>query len=225
MIPSLKQDDPKQLNPSKGCIEGVRRAGGEVVVIDYDADRATQDALIRSLDALLFQGGGDVHPSRFGQVMHPKSGTPNLLRDELELRAFELMFPRGVPMLGVCRGAQVLNIALGGDIHQDIPSLLGKEHDLGEAPQPDHEVIVAPGTKLMEIMKKDRFPTNSLHHQSVARLGRGLVASAHTQDGIVEAIELPGHRFLLGLQWHPELMLDDGLSMRIFDAFLRSMRA
>ncbi len=224
LIPSLKENDPGQPLPSKGCMEAIRRAGGEVVVIDYRMDPAAQDALIRSCDALLLQGGGDMHASRFGQDVHPNAGAPNLLRDELELRAFALSFPRGVPMLGICRGCQVMNIALGGDIFQDLPSQLGLNHDLGEPAQPGHGVAIVPGSRLHGIVKQDGYPTNSLHHQSVRRLGRGLVASAHTADGVVEAIELPGHRFFLGLQWHPEITLDDDdVSMPVFEAFVNAM--
>ena len=224
MIPSLKDSDPHQLHPSAGCIEGVARAGGEVVVIDYLMNRAEQDALILSLDAMLFQGGGDIESSRFGAAIHPACNPPNLMRDELELRAFSLLFPKDVPMMGICRGVQLLNVALGGNLYQDLPSEMDVVHQLGEQPQQNHVVTIAPGSHLLDIVQDDRFPTNSLHHQSIKQLGRGLVAVAHTPDGIIEAIELPSAQFLVGLQWHPEITIDDDLvSMRLFHAFVDSI--
>lgn len=224
MIPSLRGDDPGRPNPSKGCAEAIRRAGGALFVIDYRSAQRDQNALIRSMDALLLQGGGDVDPSRFFQAAHPRCGAPSAMRDELEFRAFALLFGRGAPMLGICRGCQVLNVALGGTLYQDLPSQLGVRHDLGGAPASGHEVSIAPGSMLMGIVGRARLRTNSLHHQSVMALGRGLAASARARDGVVEAIEMPGRRFFLGVQWHPEIAPDaDGASMPIFDAFVRSI--
>ena len=222
MIPSLKHNDPCRPQPSRGCIAAIDRLGGEVIVIDYRMAMRDQHALIKSMDGMIFQGGGDMQAHYFNEPMHPEAALVNPLRDDLELRAFEITFERGVPILGICRGAQVMNIAMGGNIYQDLPSQCGITlHRLGENASDKHIVNVKKGSQLHQIAGLTHFPTNSLHHQAIKAPGRGLIASAKTDDGCIEAIELPGYGYLLGLQWHPEITRDDDeVSMRFFKSFI-----
>lgn len=221
LIPSCIDCDPARPKPSKGCIEGVQRAGGEVVIIDYAASDADLRAVFEALDGLLLQGGGDINPARYGEPMHQKCGPVFYERDKLELRAIGLALERDMPLMAICRGTQVVNVALGGTLVQDLPEELGLNHNLGEQPSEAHRVQLLDGSLVKQAVALDTLVTNSIHHQSVNRPGDGLIVSACTDDGVIEAVERPASRFLLGLQWHPECTLDvDDASVRFFQALV-----
>ncbi len=171
------------------------------------------DEVIGRLDGLVLSGGGDLDPARYGAERDPRCGPSSADRDAAELALLAACVDAGLPLLGICRGLQVLNVALGGTLHQHLPDLVG--HD-GHAPVPagygQHEVSVAPGSRLAAILHRtdltDHLPVvvPTHHHQAIDVLGRGLAVTARATDGTIEAAELdPGqHPFAVGVQWHPE---------------------
>lgn len=205
--------------------EAVAAAGGLPVALPHAPDLAA-DYLGR-LDGLLVTGGAfDVDPALYGGgPAHPtvalKSG-----RTAFELEATRRALARDLPVLGICGGQQLLAVALGGTLHQHIPDAVpgALEHEQPHPrDQPGHEVAVAPGTRLAAIVGRARMAVNSAHHQAVDRPGAGAVVSAVAPDGVVEAIEHPGHRFALGVQWHPEYAVDPGDPL-ILAAFVAACR-
>ena len=165
-------------------------------------------AMLDRVGGLVLTGGSDVDPPLYGAEPHPRLGAVFRERDEFEIALCQEAFRRDLPILAICRGQQVLNVAMGGTLIQDITSDLAGaiDHDPGgDRWVLTHEVEVAPGSRLGAILGRERAAVNSIHHQAVGELGKGLVASARcVEDGIVEAIEAPDRRFALGVQWHPE---------------------
>ena len=185
------------------CVED---AGGLpfVLVPGKTGDAA---AFVDRLDALLLSGGSDLDPELYGRPPHPKLGKVIRERDDFELALVREGVRRDLPVLAICRGQQVLNVARGGTLVQDLPSEIGSmEHDRRRQRwETAHEVRVLAGTKLREILGRETVSVNSFHHQAIDGLGRGLVVSARSaKDDVVEGIEMPGRRFVVGVQWHPE---------------------
>lgn len=180
-------------------------------------------AAIDALNGVLFTGGGDIDPSRYGQAAHPKLGEVDYARDEFELRLVRVAVGRGLPLLGICRGAQVLGVALGGSLVQDIDTDVedAKKHLAGPRGKASHHWIeIAPGSRLSQIMGARRARVNSSHHQANGRLGSGVRTVAWSGDGVIEGIELEGESFVLGVQWHPERMWRKApRQSRLFAAF------
>jgi putative glutamine amidotransferase len=169
-----------------------------------------------------------VDPARFGEPRHPAVGGVSPARDGLEIALVEHALGRGLPVLAICRGVQVLNVALGGSLYQDVPSDPGTAvaHDQ-KAPrhEPTHRVTVVPGSRLEEVLGAGELDVNSFHHQAIKRLGRGLEAVAFcADDGLIEGTELPdSSRFVLGVQWHPEdLDPHQKAAQRLFRALIES---
>ncbi|GAA3444792.1 gamma-glutamyl-gamma-aminobutyrate hydrolase family protein [Planomonospora venezuelensis] len=185
-----------------GYVEHVARAGGQPVILPPAGDPA---ALAGRLDGLIVAGGGDLDPARYGEPPHERTGYIRGFRDDAELGLVQAALDTGLPFLGVCRGLQVLNTVLGGTLHQHVPDLVG--HD-GHAPAPGRfgrlPVRLAPGSRMEEILGAGSADVAHYHHQSADRLGDGLTATAHAEDGTVEAVELAGHPFACAVQWHPE---------------------
>jgi len=223
-----------------------------VVTLDRDADVSETSDYVRSLlaagvprsaitvatpispaagpfDALLLGGGGDVDPARYGRV-RIDNGTVEVdpERDALDFRLFDEARRAGAPVFGICRGLQVVNVAFGGTLVQDIPSERPSEvvHQSGrdEKTRRDHAVAVAARTLLATIAGPGEPSVNSRHHQAIEGVGRGLSVTAVAPDGLAEAIEAPGEPWLLGVQWHPENLLGDPVSERLFGEFLRAAR-
>lgn len=176
------------------------------------------DGVVSTLDAILFTGGGDVDPARYAMVASPEVGGLDPERDAYELALARAAVMRGLPVFGICRGAQVLNVAFGGTLVQHLPDVTGLEHRAKDQwAEPVHTVRVLAGSRLAEVVGKDVVGVNSLHHQAVDVLGGGLVASGWADDGTVEAIEGTGSTRLLGVQWHPELLVADTCHTALFD--------
>ncbi len=181
-------------------------------------------------DALLLGGGMDVDPARYGR---PTLGNGTLEvdpeRDALDFRLFEQARASGAPVLGICRGIQVVNVALGGTLVQDIPSERPSpvihERRAEEKTRRDHRVSIAPGTRLAAIAGAADAAVNSRHHQAIDRVAPGLAVSAVAPDGVAEAVEAPGEPWLVAVQWHPENLAGDPVSERLFAEFLRAARA
>jgi putative glutamine amidotransferase len=197
-------------------LSAIEQAGGAPVVfpsLRVHVDHP--DRLLDRIDGLFLPGGRDIDARMYGTEPHPSNDEPLRIRDELEVALTRLARERGMPILGACRGMQLLNVALGGSLEQH----LGDRIDL--APHRDvygvhtsHRVRIEPGTLLRGITRDEAFDISSHHHQAVDRLGEGLVASATAPDGVVEAIETTDGSFCLGVQWHPEERLDpEGIAL------------
>jgi putative glutamine amidotransferase len=179
-------------------------------------------------DGVVLGGGLDVDPARYGRETRPDANVEiDPKRDSTDFAAFEKARQEGAPVLGICRGMQLVNVALGGTLHQDIPSERPSEivHEVpGQDPERrDHKVEVKPGTRLSEIARAGEIEVNSRHHQAVERLAPGIEVSAVAPDGLVEAFE-SASPWLLAVQWHPENLLRDPVSRRLFAEFARAVR-
>ena len=200
-------------------VDAVTGAGGTAVLLPPQGSGAPE--LVARLDALVVAGGPDVDPARYGAEADPRTGPPNTARDAWEAQLLDAALARDLPLLGVCRGMQLLNVALGGRLLQHLPDQVGDTgHQPGRAVFGELTARVRPGSLLGGIVGRS-VGVRCYHHQAVAELGAGLLPSAWSEDETVEAIELPGHRFVLGVQWHPET--DPG-DRRLFDALVTAAR-
>jgi putative glutamine amidotransferase len=183
--------------------KSVAGAGGLPVELTRDADPR---GVVERIDGLILSGGADVDPARYGAEPDVNLGSIEPDRDEWELALFHAARERGVPILGICRGAQLTNVALGGTLRQHLEASEGSGHPQWDADvrAAAHEVNVVPDSLLSKVVDA-HIGVNSLHHQAIDQLGEGLVASAYAPDGVIEAVELPGEN-LLAVQWHPELL-------------------
>jgi putative glutamine amidotransferase len=194
---------------SRSYVDAVQSAGGLAVLLAPDAQSVTEpEQTLELIDGLLLAGGADIDPASYGQPAHPETQDTVPERDAFEIALTRAAIERDLPVLGICRGMQLINVALGGTLTQDLPEHLGhQEHRrvLGSFDGSDHEVDVVEGTLAMRVIGAAQHGTKSHHHQGVDRLGDGLSVSATSPfDGVVEAVELPQHAFVLGVQWHPE---------------------
>ena len=210
-------------------VTSVEASGGIPRILDVSA---SPRSLVRELQGVLLTGGGDVDPVLYGEARHPTVEDAEPGRDEFEIDLARRAMEAGVPVLAICRGAQVLNVASGGTLVQDIPSAVASDlpHSLTQPKDAiAHDIRVTPGTQLERALGSavDDARTcrvNSRHHQSVGRIGNGLVASAVAPDGVVEAIEAPAAGFCVGVQWHPENFWRTGEFKPLFDAFVEEAR-
>ena len=211
--------------------ESIRRAGGEPWIVESGINLAAD--VIGRADAVLLAGGGDVNPTLFGETPHPTYDAAESGRDGFEIELITLAAKRDLPLMAICRGIQVLNVARGGTLVQDIPSELGGtlEHKLAVPPHAAvdlaHEVWIEKDSLLSRLTgdagkSPDTVDVNSRHHQSVRTLGQGLVTTATAPDGVIEAVEDPSRRFLLGVQWHPENFYRTGEFRSLFEGLVRA---
>ncbi len=220
-IIGIAVDRLKRLPPYQHSVE---QAGGEVDVL---LPESFSEEGMGDLDGVLLAGGGDVAAEEFGEEQHPKSHRPNKLRDRMELRLTQFALEKDLPLFGICRGLQVMNVALGGTLFQDIPDQKPSEilHDdrSGKRKDPAHHVVIHEKSVLHSILRAERFEVNSFHHQAIKKLGTGLIPTAWAEDGIIEGIELPGRSFFLGVQWHPEEYWDSPSPFRsLFHALIEA---
>ncbi len=218
-MPRMSTDPEPTVAQSK-YIESLARAGAGMRWVELsDPEQAVQDAL--TCDGLLLPGGGDMDPKFYGQERIPACGEPNLLRDAAEPLLLRAFLAADKPVLGICRGIQVMNAVLGGDLYQDIKPFEHLPHNDHWAKV--HTVTVRRGTLLSRILGQDTVLVNSQHHQAVDRVAPGFTLAALSEDGIVEAIEKPDAGFCLGVQWHPEWLSDADPAMQgLFDAFVNA---
>jgi len=184
--------------------ELVAAAGGAPTLLPAVPSPAVGELMAR-LDGLILSGGGDLHPRRYGESPAPEWGAVDEVRDEFELALAREALARERPVLGICRGLQVLVVAAGGALWQDLPSQAPNSRSHGKAGQPvEHPVTLEPGSRLARLLGQTEFTVSSSHHQAPRTIGGGLVAVGWSSDGVVEAVEHPDRPYALGVQWHPE---------------------
>ena len=206
-------------------VEAVRRSGALPVIIPPQGENSGE--LLESLDGLLLAGGGDCDPAAYGEARHPSVELMDARRQNNDLGLARAARDQRLPTLGICLGMQVLNIAAGGTLIQDIATQ--HETTVQHASLPDdrvrHEIRIDPSSYLGRIVGSTEIDVNSSHHQAVRAVGEGLVVTAWATDGIVEALEDPAHPFYVGVQWHPEDMAEEASATAIFSAFIEAARA
>ena len=208
-------------------LAATERAGGCAVLLPPQhgraggagAERTAADEVLDRIDGLVLTGGADVDPARYGEVPAERTSAPRVQRDEWEMALTRGALDRDLPLLAICRGLQVLNVVLGGSLHQHLPDVAGHE---GHQPEPGVfgavEVNIEPGTRTAELIGP-RVRVSCHHHQALARLAPGLTVTGRADDGTVEAVEVPGQSFAIGVQWHPE---EDSADGRLFAALVEA---
>lgn len=226
---NIEKDEP-YMRPA--YLKALRAAKAVPAILPLEADPDELEQLTDAFDAFLFTGGPDIHPFYFGEETRCSCGNVSIKRDRLELALLKLAMKAKKPILGICRGIQLLNIGLGGDIYQDLLSQFPEEFPIAHAQPfyydiPSHTVAVTPGSLLAQIAGKDTIQVNSMHHQAVRRLAPGLIATGHAPHGLIECVEYPEYpTFFLGVQWHPEYLWEqDETAMEIFAAFIKAAQS
>jgi putative glutamine amidotransferase len=196
-------------------VRAVERAGGRALLVPPSEDGVEET--LAALDGVLFSGGSDLDPGLYDQEPHDETFGIHQERDRAEFALLEAALQRDMPVLAICRGSQVLNVARGGDLVQHLPDVVGDEkHKHTPGAFADHAVTVEEGTRLASVLG-DGAPVKSHHHQGIGRIGAGLRVAAHAEDGTVEAVEDPSRRFAVGVLWHPEA----GDDARLFEELVR----
>jgi putative glutamine amidotransferase len=207
-------------------VKSVTNAGGLPILIPLDLSNDDLDVLLSRLDGILFTGGYDIDPRQYGNQVHPKVEWVDAERDRVEIYLVHAMIHSGKPFLGICRGLQVINVALGGSLYEHLPEQHPGEvcHDNHNLPRNylAHSVYIQSDCQLAQILTNNQVQVNSLHHQGVRELAQELHATAIAPDGLIEAFELPLHPFGLAVQWHPEELQEYEPMRRLFHAFIQS---
>ena len=210
---------------AEAYVDALQQAGATLVMISLALPEEQLIGLLSRVDGVLFSGGGDVHPERYGSAPHPLVDFVDEDRDRVEVLLVNHALQRGLPIFGICRGLQLINVALGGTLYEDLDDQLpgSIQHDYSEEHQRDylaHPVQVKPGSLLAEVLGCQSTQVNSLHHQGIRQLAVSLQPSAFAPDGVVEGVELPGYPFGLAVQWHPEWLQMHRPMRRLFLAFV-----
>ncbi len=203
--------------------EAVRRAGGIPILIGPGEPRLAE--LLTRLDGLVLAGGGDIDPARYGAEPHERLYGVHAERDAQELQLVREVCASHLPTLAICRGLQVLNVALGGTLIQHLPDVVGETvlHRVPPRGPVPHVVQLAENSRLAGILQATEFSAASWHHQAIQTPGQGLRIAAHAPDGVIEAVEVESHPWLLGVQWHPELTAaTDPIQQRLFQSFVEA---
>ena len=224
--------NPNRLGYPQNCISeayvsSLEAAGALPAMIPLGLSESTLDGMLERLDGVLFSGGGDLQPERYGSQPHPLVHNVDLDRDRVELKLFEETIRRGLPFLGICRGLQLINVALGGSLYEDLldqhpGALRHQAPDEWPRDQLAHTVQLEIDSRLSAILGGTELQVNSQHHQGIRRLAGGLRATAYAPDGIVEAFELPGYPYGLAVQWHPEWLQAHAPMRALFRSFAQA---
>lgn len=208
-------------------VKAVVQAGGAPLLIPLGLPEQTLKELANRLDAILFTGGGDIHPERYGSRPDPRAASVDEDRDRVEMQLFREARDKGMPFLGICRGLQVINVACGGSLYLDIAgqheaALEHRYYPNWPRDKLAHSVEVTEESLLARIVGQTQLAVNSLHHQAIDRLAPGLKATASAPDGIIEAVELSSTPFGLAVQWHPEWLTDQAPMRALFRALVEA---
>ena len=212
-------------------VAAVAGAGGAPVLVPLDLTEGALQAILDRLSGLVLPGGPDVAPAIYGEAPHPCLGRVDDALDRTELVMVRWAIEADRPLLAICRGMHVLNVALGGTLYQDIPSQRPgalEHHRFGSRGYPPddraHDVDIAHSSRLATLLGSRQVTTNSRHHQAIKVLAPQLTAVADTADGLVEAVEIPGAHFAIGVQWHPENLVQEPPARRLFEEFVQAAR-
>jgi putative glutamine amidotransferase len=211
----------------RAYVDAILQAGGIPVMIPSNITVKALEELHSHLDGILFTGGGDVDISRFGGQAHPRVANVDLERDSIEFALLTTAISAQIPFLGICRGIQMINVGLGGTLYTHLGDQMpgAMKHDFyPKMPRNHlaHNVLIDRATKLGNILNEKELQVNSLHHQGLNSLSRQLTPVAHAPDGLVEAVELPNHRYGVAVQWHPEWLTDQEATRRLFRSFIEA---
>ena len=223
ILPNINEEGIVSID--RAYLQAIFRVGGLPVIVPYSENPEELYQYLKSVDGVLLTGGGDVAPSYYGETAHPKTQPPCVLRDKLDFACFEYAFKLKKPILAICRGMQLANVALGGTLYQDIPSqfesdLLHKQTQ-GKF-ESSHIVFAKENTPLVKIARKESLSANSFHHQAIKDLADGLGVMGVAEDGMIEAVYWTGKQYFRGYQWHPERLCDvDVANENIFSEFVR----
>ncbi len=224
----LWDDEKESLWMLPGYFEGIRRADGIPIMLPLTDDEQELEQLVKMCEGFLFTGGHDVTPELYGETALEGLVCSCSKRDDMEKAVLELAIANKKPILGICRGIQFINAALGGTLYQDIPTQHPTQTDHHQTPPydvPVHEVEIAKDSPLYKCLNTERLSVNSYHHQAVKDVAPGLKIMAAAEDGLVEGLYMPEHSFLWALQWHPEFSFrKDENSRKIFSAFVDAAR-
>lgn len=214
---------------AEAYVQAITQTGGVPVLIPLGLSESTILDLLPHLDGILFSGGGDVAPDCFDGIPHPEVNFIDIDRDRVEIRLVQEVIKINMPFFGICRGIQVINVALGGTLYTHIPDQLtgAVQHPYIDGNPRDylaHEVHTKPGSHLARIMGQSSIMVNSMHHQGIARLASGLIPTAFAPDGLMEGVELEGCRFGLGVQWHPECLTQYETMSALFRSFVEAAK-
>ncbi|MHA6252566.1 gamma-glutamyl-gamma-aminobutyrate hydrolase family protein [Oceanobacillus sp. CAU 1775] len=222
-------NDERYYQVSKNNLVAIERAGGIPVVLSYLGNRQMIRQIADMIDGLYLTGGDDIDPVHFNEEPHPRLGSYFPQRDAFEMELTKVMLGKNKPILGVCKGAQILNLAAGGDMYQDIYAQIDQSLLQHSQHSPNytasHEVNVKKESLLYRIIGNEKIRVNSFHHQANRKVGKGFIVSGKSSDGVIEAVESVLHRFALGVQWHPEMLAvagDDALSWKIYESFIEA---
>jgi len=209
-----------------GYFDRVSEAGGIPIMLPLTNEETDIEELLNMCDGILLTGGQDVTPQIYGEERLEQCGESCDARDIMDTMFLLAALQQNKPILGICRGIQLLNAALGGTLYQDIPTQLASDLIHCQKPpydRPSHEVTLLPGSPLSLLLKQEKLAVNSYHHQGIKALAEGLLPMAIAEDGLVEAVMLPGMKFVWAIQWHPEFMdKSDEASSRLFTAFINA---
>lgn len=209
-------------------LNAVSAAGGVPLLLPLLADKESLTAAANVCSGVLFTGGPDIDPFLFGEETIRQGGVVVPKRDKMEEVLFDIVFQTGKPILGICRGIQILNVFLGGTLYQDITAQFLSDLSIAHYQKSDnsvltHSVLVKKGTLLSEILKKDSIKVNSFHHEAIKDVAPALKIAGISLDSLIEALYLPEHRFFLGVQWHPEHLYNTSEeALLIFKAFINA---
>ncbi|MCR4891114.1 MAG: gamma-glutamyl-gamma-aminobutyrate hydrolase family protein [Lachnospiraceae bacterium] len=223
----LWDDEKDSIWMLPGYMDGIREAGGLPIIFPFTKDKEELEQLVQMCDGLLFTGGHDVSPDLYHEKALDGLVVSCQKRDEMESLVLQIAIDTNKPLLGICRGIQFVNAALGGTLYQDIPTQHPSDiehHQSAPYDIPAHEVKILPETPLYSLVGKESLAVNSYHHQAVKDVAEGLEVMALSTDGLVEALYMPSHPFLWAVQWHPEFSYQkDEVSKKILRAFVESV--
>jgi putative glutamine amidotransferase len=225
-VTPTRHGEPPQLEMALGLkyLHAIERAGGVPVVLP-PLHVESLDALLHRVDGVCLSGGPDLDPESYGERRHARTGPIESQLDTFELALARAADERRLPILAICRGMQLLNVARGGTLHQHLPDVVGerivhRQSEVGE--RPTHWVMIAAESRLGRILERRRTKVNSFHHQGVATLGAGLTVTSRASDGTVESFEAVDREFVVGVQWHAECLIDRFGQAALFNAFVEA---